>query len=207
MIGGITVVGCVTGTHVIEDIKIVVPHKIAVHIPAELVLRSKDLHRSLQGHRIMKLDGGSGLRSEAPAGSAATAARHQADAAQVATLLAENKKLRQELREVQAQSDGLRQVLASLGGQLSGIQGALGRLETQGAQAPAPVHIITTAGQAPVVSQLEAVGGEAPTFIPGQIAPSGVEASIQVRTETAKDSNLSDARSKLREMRQKAGES
>lgn len=199
MFGGITVVGCVTGTHLIADINVAVPHKIAVFIPAEQVLRSKDLHRSLQTNRIMKLDGGSALRTDLGATSP-----RQADNARIAQLEAENKQLRRELEQVQAREAGLHQVLSSLGGQLTGIQGALGRLEAQG-----PVREgVRALGIYPATEmqvQSEVVGGEAPTFMPSQITPDDVETSIQVQTETAKDSNLSGARSKLRELRGKTG--
>lgn len=201
MIGGITVVGCVTGTHLIADINIAVPHKIAVYIPAEQVLRSKDLHRSLQTHRIMKLDGGSALRTDL----GATVPTRQADNARIAQLEAENKQLRRELAEVQARETALHQALGNLGSlasTLSGIQGTLGRLEGQVGQ---PVLIqggLAAAGGAQAPSGV--VGGEAPTFMPSQITPDNVETSIQVQTETAKESNVSGARSKLREMREKA---
>ena len=44
--GDVTVMGLVSETHIIEDIGIVVPRNVAVTIPADLVLLSKDLHRA-----------------------------------------------------------------------------------------------------------------------------------------------------------------
>jgi len=197
MLGGISVVGCVTGTHIIADIGIAVPHKIAVHIPAELLLRSKDLHVALQQGRIMKLDGGSALRVD-------NKPSHKSEAALIARLEAENKKLRRELQEAQNREAGLHQVLTSLGGQLSGIQGALGRLETR---QPVIQQVLATPGGLAAnveASEFEVVGGAAPTFMPEQIAPTNAETSIQVKHEEASQSNVSDARNKLREMRKKS---
>lgn len=194
MVGGISVVGCVTGTHIIGDINVVVPHRVAVFISAEQVLRSKDLHRALQQGRIMKLDGGSALRVES------SGAPPSSDSTRVAQLEAEIQHLRRELEAALNREAGLQQVFASFGGQLAGIQGALGRLETR-----APV---TVGASAQNVSGNAAgrgvVGGSAPVFIPSQITPDVSESSIQVETSESGESSVTDARSRLRELRKKA---
>ncbi len=191
MVGGISVVGCVTGTHIIGDINVVVPHRVAVFLTAEQVLRSKDLHRALQQGSIMKLDGGSALRSE-PVGVSAPA-----DSTRVAQLEAEIKHLRRELEAALNREAGLQQVFASLGGQLAGIQGALGRLETRG-----PTFGAQGPNNAAAVNR-GVVGGSAPVFIPSQITPDVVESSIQVETSESGESTVTDARSRLRELRKK----
>lgn len=201
MTGGISVVGCVTGTHVIADISVCVPHRIAVFIPAEQVLRSKDLHRGLQQGHIMKLDGGSALRQDAPQPTGPDLS------SVVARLEAENKQLRLELEVMRsdlevtrARESGLQQAFAIFGGQLAGIQGALGRLESK-----EPV-IQRVGGPSVATAPIPrgVVGGAAPVFIPSQITPETDDVSIQIATAESGESPVSDARTKLREMRRKA---
>lgn len=194
MTGGIDVVGLVTGTHFIADIQVAVPQNIAVHIPAEQVLRSKDLYRSLQQRCIMKLDGGNALRSDSPP-SVASKPSNELEA-ENKRLEAENKLLKVELELALARAASLQQVFASFGGQLAGIQGALGRLESK---EPSVRSVMSVA-----MPTTHSVAGDAPVFIPSQIAPKDTgDVSIQVTTSESGESSVSDARTKLREMRRK----
>lgn len=191
MTGEVIVAGLVTGTHIIEDIGIAVPHQIAVHIPAEQALQSKDLWRGIQQGKLFKLDGGGGLR---------TATRVQTpDNNRVAILEAENQKLRQELLEEKRRSAGFQELLAGLQGQLHGVQVALGRL----GDAPRVVHVQQVNGHSEPQAT-EVVGGEVPTFLPEHIRPETAELQIRPATETAEKSNVSSATNKLREMKKQS---
>ena len=200
MSGEVIVAGLVTGTHLIEDIGVAVPHQIAVHIPADQALRSKDLWRGIQQGKLFKLDGGSGFH----VGSARTA-----EASRLANLESENHRLTLELaearRELEAERNrnhGLVDVLAGLQAQLQGVQAAVGRL----GDASRDVHNTQVGPGAPSVAAPNgAVGGEAPTFLPDRIRPEAAVAQIRPATETTESSNVANAASKLREMRKQPG--
>lgn len=201
--GDVVVAGLVTGVHVLEDIKVAVPHKVAVRIPAAVALQSKDLWRSISQGRVFKLDGGSGVVTHGTTASADSARIGQLEAA-LATANAENKKLRQQLAESEARNGGLQQVLAGFSGQLQGIQGVLGRLENlpaalQGVVAVPQQQGVPVAGQV-VQANPEVVGGEAPKFIP-DIKPTDATTQIQVKKEVTDGSSLQNASSKLRQLR------
>lgn len=195
--GEIVVVGVITGTHIIEDIGIAVPHKVAVNISAELALRSKDLHRGIQQGKIFMLDGGSGIRA---------ATTPTSDHNRVAQLEAENARLKQELDAEKLRNQGLQDVLAGFGAQLQGLNVTLGRLgdrPPQGIQmhGSVPMALGTVAPEAaPGV-----VGGEVPTFLPERIRPDAAESQIRPAMETAEKSNVTSAASKLRELKKGTG--
>lgn len=210
MIGDIVVAGLVTGTHVIEDIRVAVPHKVAVRIPANDALRSKDLWRGISQGRLFKLDGGSGLHATPAPSQAANASRISQLEAQNAELRDENKKLRREVATANARYEGLQQVLTGLQGQLHGIQGALGRLGDLPAALQGMVMVTPQHGMAASVApglpvdDGGVVGGEAPKFIPESIKPKEATTQIQVKSETTDGTNLSAAASRLKELRKKA---
>lgn len=209
MIGDIVVAGLVTGTHVIEDIRVAVPHKVAVRIPANDALRSKDLWRGISQGRLFKLDGGSGLHATPAPSQAANASRISQLEAQNAELRDENKNLRREVEAANARYEGLQQVLTGLQGQLQGIQGALGRLGDLPAALQGMVMVTPQHGMAAPVAPVSAedsgvVGGEAPKFIPESIKPKEATTQIQVKSETTDGTNLSAAASRLKELRKKA---
>jgi len=187
--GEIIVAGLVTGTHIIEDIKVAVGHKVAVRIPGELALRSQDLWRGIQQGKLFQLDGGSGLHvSRAPA----------PENVRVAELEAQVRQLRNELEQERHRNAGLQQLLIGLQTQIQGVQqvAATGQF---GYRPVSPANGAPANG-APAV---EVVGGEVPTFLPDRIQPKEAEAQIRTTTETAEKSNVSSAASKLRELKQR----
>lgn len=188
--GEIIVAGLVTGTHMIEDIGIAVPHKVAVRIPADLALRSKDLWRGISQSRLFQLSGGAGLH---------VAKTPTDDANRVGQLEIENKRLRRELEAEKNRSAGLESLLSGLQTQLQGVQSAIGRLEAL-PRVVAPMMTSTVASTTPAEA-IEVVGGDIPTFLPSRIHPEEAEAQIRSTTETADTANVPLALSKLRQMR------
>jgi len=199
MVGGLTVVGIVTGTHVLEDIQVAVPHRVAVYIPAEQALRSKDLYRALGQGRIFKLDGG--FRS-APVGASPPPTPSNELQLRNDELERENQRLRQDLGASERRNQGLQQALEALHGQLDAILNVLGRIESKD-----PVPLVLAQGQLVAASAqskaavVGVVGGDAPAFVPDSIKPADAEVRIQVETSSSKATNVASAASKLREFR------
>jgi hypothetical protein len=197
MSGGIVVTGLVTGTHIIEDIKVVVPHKMAVYIPIEKVLRSKDLHRALQQGAIFKLEGGSGLRSDTellPLPKAPVAN----DDARIVGLERENHRLMKDLEASLRREEGLQKAVTALQGQLGTVLESLGRIEAK------PVSVVVQAGET-ATNLSEAVGGETKSFIPDDIMPKDAEANIRVQKDVTESTAVEGAASRLRALRRKPG--
>jgi len=199
MVGGITVAGLVTGTHVIEDIKIAVPHQIAVYIPADLAYRSKDLWRGISQRRLFQLTGGSGLAVE----SNTKVLQVAPDMGELEDLRIENKKLRQQLEEAQRQNTGLQEALQAMQGQLTSILRLLGKIEN----GEVPLRGISSQSLEPVraVASPMVVGGEVPTFIPDDIRPEDAKANIKVDAEVVVGTSVSDNVKALREARKRGG--
>jgi len=202
--GGMTVVGCVTGTHLIEDLKIAVPFRCSVTISAEDVLRSRDLSIAIQQKKVFTLInhmGGLRVRGNPPpkALPAAPAAVSRGDSAipelqrALRALEASNK----ELIASRSREGALQDALAANQELLKGIQGSLQRIE---AKEPVVVQGGVVAGTAR--SSSDVVGGEAPQFIPKKIKPQDVETRITVEKQEG-TADLDASRSKLRELRRK----
>lgn len=187
--GDYVVAGMVTGTHVIEDIGIPVPHQVAVRIPADLAHRSKDLWRGLQQNRLFLLKGGFSI-SGAPEG--VTIETPEVPAPNN-NLVEENRRLCQELDSAKKENDALRKTLQAQEGKLEAILTAIGRL------GEGQVVIQATS----VKAAAEAVGGEVPMFIPSDVKPKGAESSIQVIESTSEGDSVLDAAQKLKGLRRK----
>ena len=55
-VGGVSVVGLLSGGQYLPDIQMMIPHKVGVFIPIEKYLKSKDLHRAINSGVVFKLD-------------------------------------------------------------------------------------------------------------------------------------------------------
>ena len=208
--GGITVCGMVTGTHTIEDIKVNVPHRVAVFIPAEDVIRSRDVQIAIQQRKIFILDNHvvvpPGLRvrgtpppKRVPAAPPAVSARNDAELQK--TLRDTQVELRKSMAredKSKAREDALAAALAASQEQFAAIQGTLDRIE-------AKESTVVVQGGAGGVQASDVVGGDVPKYIPEQIKPEKAETRITVKKEEG-SSNVSGAVSKLREMRKKQQE-
>lgn len=195
MAGEIVVAGLMTGGYLIEDIRINVPHQVAVRIPADLAMQSKDLWRAIQQRLLFKLDAGAGIYP-VPVSSPSD------DNHRIAVLEAENKTLRQELDAERQRNQGLQVSFQGLQASLRGLELSLGRMESS-------PRVYSQPGASPVVnagtSTPEVVGGGTPTFVPSRIRPeTNVDAKIQTTTETSEKGNVSAAANKLKEMRRQA---
>lgn len=187
--GEVIVAGLVTGTHIIEDIGVGVPHKIAVRIPADQALRSKDLWRGIQQGKLFKLDGGWGLQAAARGASV--------ESGRIVELEAEVAKLTRELEVERARNAGLQDILSGLSGlsgQLKDVQTSLGELGTR------PI-VVQGSGSVAQNGAVGVVGGEVPTFVPERIRPESAETQIQPTIQTTEKTNVSSAASKLRELK------
>ena len=205
---GMIVVGLVAGTHLIEDIKVSVPHKVAVGVTPNQMLHSKDLWRALNQGFIFKLDGGA-LHST----SAVTPTAHLGE---VVVLQKENKELRRQLGEAQMKNEGLQRALIGLNTNIDGILAAIGSIKgnegsTSVAFPPGMMQVLTqlvaqgaiqnaaVLTSAPAVS--EAVGGKTPIFIQNEIKPKDAESNISIQKTSTSGSDVSAATSKLKELR------
>lgn len=198
------VVGLVAGTHLIEDLKIAVPHKVAVSITPEQLLHSKDLWRALNQGHIFKLDGGA-LHSVTPRSPSP-------NVGEIAKLKKEVKDLNRQLRESHAKNEGLQRALMGLNVNIDGILAAIGTLNDNGAAAFPPGMMqllaqIVTQGSVQGAAVLtsapvsEAVGGEAPVFIADKIRPEDAETSIQIQKTPTEGSDVAASTAKLKELR------
>lgn len=183
--GGITVTKTSTGVTFLQDIKVYVPHREAVYIPANQALSSVDLHRALNTKEIFQLS--STLQQPTLASQ---------DDPMTTALEAENRILRDQLARSQQQGEALRTSMSSLERQMGELVGVVKGL----AEAPRIVQMApgaTIAASAPT----EAVGGDVPMFLPDNIVPTDAAVHIQVQQSSSSSDKVSAAASKLREMR------
>jgi hypothetical protein len=229
MIQGVYVVaGMVAGTHIIEDIKVPVPHQVAVRIPADLAHKSKDLWRGIQAGKLFMLTGGYTIKTtdDLSAPIAVDTLKEFAalkeefgkvqkvrDELEIESGLVKkgNENLRRDLTQARVENDALRQeneslkeVLRSLqaqqDGKLEDILSALTQLSSR------PVQMVSSTGIAmPPEASLGVVGGESPMFIPADgFKPVGAETSIQVVESTSEGSSIDGAAKKLKGLRRKS---
>lgn len=190
MHGGMVVVGLSTGDVFIEDIQVRVPHKVAVFIPAEKVLRSKDLYRALGQQKVFPLDGGSGISFES------TSAVSDEKDTRIRELEEENRALRAELAE-QKNAD-VRHLMTALQQNLADIQAGMGRLESR------TVAVPTSFGGGAIGAPIK-VEIDVPTFLPSEIKPKDAEAQIRIEKQVSEGASLAEAGNKLKELRRKSG--
>lgn len=197
----ITVIGLVAETHYIEDIRIQIPYRTAVAVPAALAYRSRDLQAALQQRLVMQLGNvlpagsvyrgtgavpGSGNPNPLPV--PAEAKEPEAWKGERESLLRELENARSQAAQLQAMNGTLHGLLATMSGQLTSIQKVLETLKLQGVAVP--------------VTSAERFGEAAPIFIPDNIRGEVSEISITV-PESKLDTDLSGARGALRALRTK----
>lgn len=132
--GAVTVVGLVRGGLLLEDIRVTVPERVAIQIPAHLAERSRSLREALEQRRVMKL--GSVPVATDTVSHLATALRGRGIAPVVSArqepaaassddrelLVLELEASREECRRLRAKNDALQGTLEALAGQLVKIQ-------------------------------------------------------------------------------------
>ncbi len=187
--GDVRVFGLVAGTHVIEDIRMDVPHGREVIIPADKAVRSKDLYRAIGQKCIFLLPSQPGPQHTAPVSHVrddVLQERNQFLEQRCRQLEEENKQLRESFRAAMAQQDRLDTILRAV----------------QAVKLPETIFVN---GHGAPASQ-EIADGTAPQFIPTEIAPKGeVESRIDVNRKTGDAASISDAVDKLRKLRKGNG--
>jgi hypothetical protein len=214
---GVTVIGLVSGSHIIEDIRVTVPYQVAVQIAPELAHRSRDLTKDIQDKKVLQVRGalpaGAVLRGHGavprPAAPLSVPRKvvTEADLSEMQELRSQNARLHLELsqaleretqlkqRETQLQTLnlGLQTTLTSMSGQLQAIQGLLEELKKQGVQVAAMPGLaggFTSLGE-----------NDAPLFIPESFKKDDAKVNIQVKGETTDSAGISESRSALRNLR------
>lgn len=216
----------------IEDIRISIPKGHATTIVADLVVRSTDLHRALSQGRIFQLNTHSLLRLKFPRtpGGAAEEERFASDiakavaekaqsfqdrleaeaehlkvevtrlrlanvqlAAENAQLTANNQKLQVDNVRLQGEANGTKLTEEKLDQMLSLLK-----------DRPTVVHTVVQGTQGAKAFLPE---DDAPTFIPSQIKPEGVDASrIEVQEHTGESGGVSQASDALKKLRKQTGQ-
>lgn len=175
----------------IEDIKVYVPHREAVFIPAEKVLASRDLHRAIATKAVFTL-----TSTMLPAGMPVVKVDPKpipSDKARLEALERENQALRARLADSTQ--------IQSLEQKLQAVLEAVGRIESA-----KPTVVIGGPGATAHVPSVfgpinEAVGGDVPMFIPDNLAPADVNMNVEVKQQVTESGSVAGAASKLRQLR------
>lgn len=190
----VTVMGLVSGTYIIEDIQMDVPHCTVVTIPAEKAHRSKDLWRGISSKQLFQIRTAP-VAHPAPPHVNGVVEKELRDKQRL--LETENEELRQKLVDQHVashrQSEDFTQAMAIQREQLDKVINLLAAGVTVGGG---------SSSQPTAKAVSEVVSGEVPTFIPSSITPKNADARIDIKT-TETDSSVSDAAGKLRGLRQK----
>ena len=207
---GITVIGMVSGTHIIEDIRVTVPFRVAVQISAEQANWSRDLKKDLQEKRIVQIQGalpagavfrghGAVPRAAAPINGKRRQTFTEVNTVELQGYKDEIVQLKQELEaskekaaQLQSLNLGLQTTLTTMSTQLQSIQTLLQELKKQGIQ-------VTAVPGTPGVSV--SVDEDVPLFIPESFKKEGAKINISVE-EKAQETNLSSSRDALKKLRQ-----
>lgn len=211
-IGGMTVVGMVTGTHIIEDLRITVPYRVAVTIAAEDVLRSRDLQIALQQKKIFPLQnnlGGLKVRGHpqpraVPPPVTPTTIVAEADPRALDALTASQDDLRRAIASSEEHNAKLEAALEASQSEKAEIKGALETTTQQFSEVMEAIKGLQAGGgvvSAAGTSGSEVVGGDVPTYIPDVIKPKNADARISVKEEASTATSVDGSANKLRELR------
>ncbi len=196
----ITIIGLVAETHYIDDIRLQIPYRTAVAVPAALAARSRDLQAALQQRLVMQLGNvlpaGSVYRGTGavPGAGAPNPMPVRVEAppetwrVERESLLRELEHSRTQASQLETMNDSLTSLLATMSNQLTSIQRVLETLKLQGVSVPAASAV--------------RFGDAAPIFIPDNIRGEASEVSITV-PENKVDTDLSGARVALRALKTK----
>lgn len=181
--GGITVTKTTTGSHLLYDIQVMVHHQIPTYIPADKALNSADLHRALGSKIIFQM-----LNT-----------MHTPKPDPKVALEDENRQLREALMQSSQQSQALQQSVETLARQMEVLTAAVGKIGTT------QTVTLTPAAYAATNPRSEVVGGDVPMFLPDTTLPSGTEVQMNVPEVLSEGDSVTDARSKLRQLRKGQG--
>jgi len=210
----VVVVGLVAGVHVIEDIRVEVPYRIAVTISDIDAVRSRDLDVSIQTKKVLRVQGAlpqGVVMSRGVAvprsGTPRTPKRPPPQSTVESQIKTENVRLLRELEDSKAREqnllkriDGLQALnqglQTTLSGQLTSIQGVLEALEKRG------IQVTSFPGGSPGVSSSE-VDGAAPLFLTS-VKTDAAKVNITVKdTEKTSSDGLAASRQALANLKKK----
>lgn len=209
MTGPVTVIGLVQGGYLLEDIRVTVPQRMAIQIPAHLAERSQSLVDALQQRRVMRLGTPAVVKEVAP--QLNTSLRGRGIAPQVAntkhepasTTPSEERELlvlaleasREDCRRLQALNESLQATLHTMTQQLGKIQRAVETLSYRPYGAgPLPTPQPGRGG-----ARME---GAVPHFIPATTLEA---AEVRINpSESTLTSNVDEAVAALRSLRGKS---
>lgn len=214
MSNGITVVGMVSAQHVIEDINVVVPYRVAVQIPGVLVLNSGDLQEALVKQKVMKLSGSLPSGAVFRGGPIQRAGapnpmppRNLPSNGEVKDLKIQVQRLIKDLadskaREVQAQerekqlqalNQSLQTTLSVMSGQLTTIQAVLEELKKEG------ITVMATGLVSKGSLEVNGVEDDVPMFITS-VKDDDAKVNISVAAQ-ASTTDLAASRTALKNLR------
>jgi hypothetical protein len=200
----ITVVGLDKDGVYLEDVRISIPHRVAVTIPPQFI-KSRELADAINQRRVFQLQGslppgavfrGTGAvpRAGAPAPAPVHRPVHNTPDSESPSLKTENAKLQQELAEQKALNLGLQTTLAAMSGQLTAIQGVLEDLKERG------ISVQTVSGGLPIGPKTD-VEDDVPFFIPS-VKRDDVSARFTVQGQES-GTDLDASKNALKALRKK----
>lgn len=198
MTGDVTVVGMVSGRHVIEDIGYSVSLNQQVTIPGNLALVSKDLWRAISSRCLFQLK--PTLTKPTSTEEAKTEENLQAEISALRSQLALKDKRIQDLEVALVQTQ--KQLVEFEGGQAGKLDAILNLLKDRPQQVIVQEKRVSGIVESRETS-LDLVQLEVPAFIPATIRPEITESQVEVQSSTSTSSGVEDASSKLRQLRKK----
>lgn len=191
--GDIKVFGLVMGTHIIEDLGMDVPYNVTVTIPADKAARSKDLNRAISQKCVVVL----------PSAAPPIAPTAPSFAPQPAPQVSFDPVLQERIRALESENQGLRDALQAALQQQAKTESKLDDILAAIKAGGGVVQTVYVGANGQAVKPPgEVADGEAPAFIPAEIRPREAEARIEVQKDEATGASISDARERLRKLRQ-----
>lgn len=208
--GDVKVVAVRTGTVMIEDIAVDVPHGLAVTVPAEKALRSRDLYRLISQRMLFQIHAGP-IHMAAPLPDMVPPPKPEPPPAALVEphSVAREAMLEAEVRHLRGVLDQREQVLyaALIASQdrASAVEGKLDQVLTALARQPAVVVAQGVPAQAARPAANEVLSSDAPLFIPSEIKRTDIEAHVAIESES-QESTVGDAKAALRKLRKGGGQ-
>lgn len=194
-----------TGTYMIEDIDVAVPHGHIISIPAEKALPSKDLWRAISQRILFQFHPGSihkGVTTPTtldPLPKPPEPTVYKAPEALV-TALHEHGEILREAMELRDAS--LYAVILAQQDVLDELRKSVEEMKVLLRERPVGVM-----SRAMSIEMSTGVSGEAPIFIPSTIKPKDVDdAHVNVQTDSQEGTGVAGAASALRKIRQSGGQ-